>query len=302
MHNIIDWLLQGDVAIQYHTRRYLLQNGQPVLEPLRERIANEGWGKRFLQQRRVDGHWGMGAYQPKWICTHYTLQDLMTIGISPRNRACGQSVALLLGSEPGCDGGVNFAKTVPYSDVCINGMLLNFAGYFLLPQDDLTGVIDYLLARAMPDGGWNCEYYRGARHSSFHTTINVLEGLTTFKNCGGQYRRQEITAAICNGVEFLLAHRLYRSHRSGEVVDPNMLHLPFPFRWRYNILRALELMCDLGMPYDPRMQDAVETLEQKRLGDGRWRLPQRSARGYLRRPGIYNPLAKPGLKLRLLPV
>ena len=39
----------------------------------------------------------------------------------------------------------------------------------------------WLLTRQMPDGGWNCEDWRGATHGSFHTTISVLEGLEAYR-------------------------------------------------------------------------------------------------------------------------
>ena len=51
---VMDWLLGGDVAIQYQTQRDLKGSER---EDLRGRIELEGWGARFLQLRREDGHW-----------------------------------------------------------------------------------------------------------------------------------------------------------------------------------------------------------------------------------------------------
>ena len=51
---IIEWLLQGDISIQYQVCRDLLGNDR---KDLQERIANEGWGKQFLSKRKSDGHW-----------------------------------------------------------------------------------------------------------------------------------------------------------------------------------------------------------------------------------------------------
>ena len=50
-NQIIDWLLEGDVAIQYHVNRHLLGIDLP---DLRERIASEGWGAQLLAARRAD--------------------------------------------------------------------------------------------------------------------------------------------------------------------------------------------------------------------------------------------------------
>jgi len=79
---LIQWLLDGDVSIQYQVSRDLLGNER---KSLRSRIAKEGWGKAFLSKRKENGHWGRGFYQVKWISTHYTLLDLKHLGISPIN-------------------------------------------------------------------------------------------------------------------------------------------------------------------------------------------------------------------------
>ena len=61
--DLIKWLLNGDVAIQYHVHRDLLNSEQKQLQ---KRIENEGWGARFLSFRKEEGYWGRGFYQPKW--------------------------------------------------------------------------------------------------------------------------------------------------------------------------------------------------------------------------------------------
>lgn len=45
---LIAWLLKGDVSIQYQVHRDLLATEKP---DLRERIATEGWGAKFLSFR-----------------------------------------------------------------------------------------------------------------------------------------------------------------------------------------------------------------------------------------------------------
>ena len=42
---IINWLLQGDVAIKYQTNRDLKDTDRP---DLRKRIASEGWGAQYI--------------------------------------------------------------------------------------------------------------------------------------------------------------------------------------------------------------------------------------------------------------
>ena len=78
--DIVAWLLDGDVSLQYQTQRDLLEQDEPALQ---RRIATEGWGAAYLSCRNPDGSWGRGFYQPKWTSTHYTLLDLKTLAIAP---------------------------------------------------------------------------------------------------------------------------------------------------------------------------------------------------------------------------
>lgn len=267
---IVDWLLAGDPSIQLLTRRDLLGERGPGLERVRNSIESAGWGRRYLAARRSDGHWGRGFYQPKWISTHYTLVDLATIGLSPDCEPARQSVDLVLSAPRGRQGGINYARTVADSDVCINGMILGFASWFRPEDSRLHELVDYLVEVRQPDGGWNCDYVKGSTRSSLHTTLSVLEGLWAFRRNAGRYRDREIVAATAAGVEFILAHRLYRVRQSGAVIDPRFLRFTFPPRWRFDVLRALHAFSAEAVPYDERMADALKVVADKRLPDGRW--------------------------------
>ena len=118
---IIQWLLDGDVSIQYQVHRDLMGSDLP---PLKERIATEGWGSRFMGARHENGHWGRGFYQPKWISTHYSLLDLKNLGFPTGNPKIAESISLILRDQKSDDGGINPSGTIKESDVCINGMFL----------------------------------------------------------------------------------------------------------------------------------------------------------------------------------
>jgi hypothetical protein len=267
---VLIWLLDGDVAIQFQVYRDLLGEHRP---DLRARIANEGWGAAFLARQNADGHWGRGFYQPKWISSHYTLLDLMHLHLSPNHPAPQRAIDRILTENLGADGGVNPGKTIPQSDVCVNGMFLNYACYFGTYQEVLRVIIDFIIDQWMPDGGFNCRSNRsGAVHSSLHSTISVLEGLLEYE-CGGYtYRLDELRRIALQAQEFILQHRLFRSDHTGEVIDKRFLLLSYPPRWYYDVLRALDYFRAAGTPYDPRMADAFEILVNKRRSDGRWPL------------------------------
>ena len=106
-HQLITWLLEGDVSIQYQVHRDLLATEKPHL---RDRIATEGWGAQFLSFRKKEGHWGQRFYQPKWISTHYTILDLKNLAISPNNDEIRQSIAQVIQKLKGPDGGIRSSQ------------------------------------------------------------------------------------------------------------------------------------------------------------------------------------------------
>jgi hypothetical protein len=106
-----------------------------------------------------------------------------------------------------------------------------------------------------------------------NTTISALEGLRAYELQRGPTKA--IRAAQGRGREFLLVHRLFRSHRTGDVMKPVFTRLAFPPRWHYDILRALDHFQAVKAPHDPRLADAIGILVDKRRADGRWPLEHR---------------------------
>lgn len=267
---IIEWLLEGDVSIQYQVHRDLLKVEQ---KDLQKRITSEGWGARYLSKRNPDGHWGQKFYQPKWTSTHYTLLDLRNLCIAPDCGEIQETLELILRTEKGQDGGIRPIGTVQASDVCINGMFLNYASYFRTTVDKLESVVDFILSQVMPDGGFNCMSNRsGAIHSSLHSTLSVLEGITEYEKNGYQYRLKELELARQSSMEFVLIHQLFLSDRTGEVIRREFLRLPYPGRWRYDILRALDYFQYAREFWDDRMDPAIQVLLKKRNRDLSWNL------------------------------
>ena len=265
----IDWLLEGDVSIQYQVYRDLLGTER---KDLQDRIAEEGWGKQILSKRKSTGHWGDRFYQPKWISSHYTLLDLRNLNLDPANKIARGTIELTLETSIAKDGGIQLGpSTLAHSDVCVNAMFLNYASYFRTEESKLESIVDSILGEKMPDGGFNCRTTRsGARHSSLHTTISVLEGIMEFQKAGYSYRMKDLMKARKSSEEFILLHQLFLSDKTGEIIRKEFLNIPYPGRWRYDILRALDYFQYAGTSYDKRMQAAINVILKKRRKDGLW--------------------------------
>jgi hypothetical protein len=272
---ITRWLLEGDAAIRWQTLRDIVGAADSVVERERRRVAREGWGARLLAMQDSAGTWAGGLssdgglYSPKWISTTYTMLLLRDFGLPTANRQARKACTLLLDQGLQRDGGVNFGWST--SETCITGMVLSILSSFEYDDNRLDIIADHLLEKQMPDGGWNCQRRFGATHSSVHTTISALEGLRHYE----LHRRRKLAAvraAQRRGREFLLIHRLFRSHRTGEVIKPIFIRFSFPPRWHYDILRALDYFRSVDAPRDKRLADAIDIVHGTRSGDGSWPL------------------------------
>ena len=267
---IIEWLLEGDVSIQYQVYRDLLSTERM---DLRKKIETEGYGAQFLSKRKDNGHWGMKFYQPKWTSTHYTLFDLRNLSIAPDNQLIKESIEIILQNEKADDGGLLPIGKIQLTDLCINGMFLNYASYFKTNESDLKSVVDCILAQILPDGGFNCRSNRFQTvHSSLHTTLSVLEGITEYELNKYNYRLKELIKAKKSAIEFMLIHQLFLSDRTGEIINKGFLRFSYPRRWRYDILSALDYLQYSKSDWDERMRPAIDKLLNKRNKEGTWNL------------------------------
>jgi hypothetical protein len=258
--DVIDWLLEGDVSIQYQVYKYLLDEERPDLQ---KRILQEGWGKAFMDARNEYGDWGQKYYQPKWTSTHYTLYDIRCLE-PPIDPEIADLIESIIQSEKGPDGGILPIGATQKSDMCINGMFLYFSTYFHVKEPGLESIVDCLIHNWMPDGGFNCRLNRsGARHSSMHTTISVLEGISSYLNKGYQYRKDDLIDCRDQSIEFLLIHKLFQSDHTGEIIHKDFLKLCHPSRWKYNVLRAMDYFAIANVPWDPRMSEAMDQILNK---------------------------------------
>jgi len=281
----VRWLLDGDPSVRWQTLRDLTGASGKVVARERAKVASDGWGARLLSKQYRNGRWGAGKsatgkpsdaglYSPKWTSTTYTMLLLRDFGLSPDNEQAQRACAPLLdfGLQP--DGGVSYGTWAQWTrrgETCITGMVLSILSYFEYDDARVDTIADHLLHEQMPDGGWNCRRPAGATHASVHTTISALEGLRHYELFRPK-RARVARAAQKRGREFLLAHRLFRSHRTGEVMKREFTRLSFPPRWHYDILRGLDYFQAVNAPRDERLSEAVEIVRARAGEDGRWPL------------------------------
>jgi hypothetical protein len=274
MDGAIQWLLDGDPAIRWQTLRDLVGASERTVDRERSRVARHGWGARLLAKQDPEGTWAGGLssdgglYSPKWTSTTYTMLLLRDFGLAANSRQARKACILLLDGGLQRDGGINYGWR-GRSETCITGMVLSILSHFRYDDSRLNTIANHLLKAQMPDGGWNCRRPLGATHASMHTTISVLEGLRLLElHREGDVRA--LRAAQRRGREFLLAHRLSRSHRTGNIIKSEFTRFAFPPRWHYDILRALDYFQAVDASRDPRLSEAIDIVRSRRGRDGRW--------------------------------
>ena len=66
---VLDWLLDSDPSIRWQVLQDIVDVDNVVAE--RARVADEGWGRRLLDEQRPDGQWGDGEAHPFWWTNLY---------------------------------------------------------------------------------------------------------------------------------------------------------------------------------------------------------------------------------------
>ena len=267
----IKWLLNSDPAIRWQVMSDLTDEAPDAIAAERSSVATEGWGSQLLAAQSLAGYWGDPR---KWdLVTLNSLVALKDLGLDPASKQARKMIDRIdkrlcfkwLNNRPYFQG-----ETEP----CINGRILGLGAYFKKPNDALA---DQLLGEQLEDGGWNCEAWPflspkrpPSRRSSFHTTICVLEGLLEYERAGR--KSAAVTKARKRAENYLLERRMFRSLRTGEVIDKRWLRFSFPTFWHYDVLRGLDYLRNAGIKPDNPLSEAIETVIERRHQNGRWPL------------------------------
>lgn len=276
-----DWLLDSDPSLRWQVEKDLLHAPEPVWRATRARVATEGFGARLLALQAPDGQWAGGAYFPgdfdwqhpdpadeggqPYTATTWSLNALREWGVDAA--ALGDTAERLAANSRW------EYQDLPYwggeVDACINAFTLANGAWFGV---DVAPLAQWFVEHRMADGGWNCEWVEGSTVSSFHSTLNSIEGLLRWEIATGG--NDAVREARHTGEEYLLRRRLLYRASTGEVVAPWATHFGYPFRWVYSALHAADHLraaaLHEGRDPDPRIGDAIEVIRAGRGEDGRW--------------------------------
>lgn len=298
--SVIEWLLDSDPSVRWQALRDLQQAPAAEVAAERARIATEGWGAALLAAQDEGGTWpGGDARLPEYTSLR-TLFLLRDMGLDPASEQAKTAVARVRRN-------VQWLMNIPEEvlpkdediswwhkpffegevEPCINGRVVAIGAYF---GEDIQPIVERLLGEQMADGGWNCDQDQGSTRGSFHTTIDVLEGLLEFERATGG--SSAVRTARERAHEYLLERRLFKRLSTGEAIEddrkggPVWTQFSYPTGWRYDILRGLDYLRAAGARPDPRMKEAIEILASKRDASGRWALGVVHPEEVVAEPGV----------------
>ncbi len=247
-----------------------------MVQKSRDSVGKRGWAARILAKQKENTYWyhRTSCYSPKFSSCVWQLLVLADLGVTAEDPRVGSCLDHFFDLHNVESGGFSVAYKNPNwfePHVCMTGNMVSSLARMGYAKDDrVQKALDWLLSQQLEDGGWNCSTGEGGKHGSFHATIEPLWGLSEMLASKGASERWGGSARQAS--EFLLKHRLYKSDRDETIILLDFLKLHYPIHYRYDILHGLRVLTEFGIVDDPRMNDAVGQLLEKRLPDGSWPL------------------------------
>ncbi len=277
-----DWLLNHESpTLRYWALRDL--KGGSASSSVTSRVQSEiaGWGPMvgLLSKQDPKGYWAFpeDCYWPKWSATVWNIILLGELGISPSHASVATGCEYLLKTAMSQDKSwppksQSGPKSYPLLwEPCVTGNMARTLAVFGYGQDPRVQLMfEFLVRTQLLDGGWNCEFGEWGEkinHSSFMSTVEPLWAFSALDRSLWPKGSKDV---VDRAAEFLLVHRLYKSDRTGKVIDEEWTRLHFPLFYFYDILHGLRVLADLGYGGDERVSDALQLIKQKQLADGTW--------------------------------
>lgn len=294
----LPWLLEpSNPPVRMFTLTEILgkQHDDKEVEEARGRIEAYRPIQRMKSAQKGKGYWAPDetCYNPKFTSTVWQLQLLGEMGV-PRTPWVESALERFLEQHQmdngalSCPSGLEverYRKRHPKAkadaEPCLTGNMLRTLLVFGYGEDRrVKKGLNWLPEDQQEDGGWNCDYPRyNPKHSSFMSTI---EPLWAYSEVPKSRWTKRMKKSIERGAEFLLEHRIYKSHRDWQPVGLRHMNkvfagdlvtkFHFPMYYYYDALHALRVLTRLGYQDDPRIADAIHMMMSKKTPGGKWLL------------------------------
>ncbi|RQW79581.1 MAG: hypothetical protein EHM79_20580, partial [Geobacter sp.] len=258
---IVEWLLDSDPSIRWQVMRDVCSSSENEWQRERDRIGQEGWGKRILDLQGNDGLWNGSLYNGKWISTSYSLYLLKLLGLAPGHERALKGCRQLLTQGLHQGNEIRFSKKQDVSDWGVTALVLSICSYFGEDSALLDPLVANLIRHQEITGNWLPYDAPSAEGYTFETTLLVLEALLQV-----QFRLtapgRDLLAVVQKGHAFLLENRI--GCPSGLPIKRQWLSFSYPNYWFYDLMSALDYFAAVRHPHDSFFEEAIDILNSKR--------------------------------------
>lgn len=282
----LPWLLEdGDPPVKAFTLTEILgkKPGDPEVESARKGILTYEPVRMLQRAQRGRGYWppDRSCYAPKFTATVWALNLAaeMGVGREPWVESAAERFLSLHQMENGAFSWKSIGgRGKVEEEVCLTGHMARSLLALGYEKDRrVAKAISWFPQHQLDDGGWNCDYpMYHPTHSSFMSTAHALWAYSELPRA--RWTRG-IKKAAERGAEFLLAHRVYKSHRDWRPVELRGLNkvfagslvtnFHFPMYYYFDALFGLRILTGLGYEGDERISDAIHLVMSKRTPEGR---------------------------------
>jgi len=300
----IDWLLErSNPSVRYFTLRDILGKPEDDLEVMdaKRAIPESAAVQKILRKQNPHGYWEGpdSLYLPKYKSSYWTLMILGRLGMDRTNekvaKAC-ESVFQFQNDDGGfpSESTSSASREYEYRHLkkrelpsrrefvsllifesqlsCLTGNMVSALirmGYANDPR--VKKALGWLVRVQNKDGGWLCPYWKAHARDKHGCFMGAICSMEAFSEIPSEDLTKEVSATISRGAEFLLMHHLFKAdHHDYKVINQTFSELSFPWFAGYNILRGLDVLTQLGYVKDPRLDEAIDIILQKRQSNGAW--------------------------------
>ncbi|HUV16822.1 MAG TPA: hypothetical protein VMW28_09695 [Pelolinea sp.] len=296
-NEVMAWLLEPDeenAPVRFLTLRDLLERDviEPELKNARAFMMAHGPIPEILSNQHKDGYWDRQdtIYYTKYRGTSWQIILLAQMGADKSNEQISKGCEFLLDHAIGDHGGFSMNGRQSGAANCLQGNLaaaLLDLGY----KEDLRVMkaIEWM-ARSVTGDGFNLtkkenhgmRYLRsGISGPGFLCSANdhqpcawgAVKVALAFSKIPDNLRTQQINNAISSCIDFLVSVNPATAdypHPYGKNPSTSWFKIGFPVFYVTDVLQILEALVALGLIGDPRLQNAVELVLEKRDKNLRW--------------------------------
>ncbi len=289
---VLEWLLEeNDPSVRYMTLTTWLglDIKEDEVRQARAALMTSGPAGALLEQQSEDGSWGEinRFYRDKYHGAVWTLLLLAELGADPEDPRVKKACEFVLsGSQEPEEGGFSYDRSAKTGSGLYSGVIPCLTGNMVYALIKLGYLEDPRVQHAID---WICRFQRTDdgdtappkgkpydRYEMCWGTHSCHMGVAkTFKALAAipESRRSEVVLQKLTEMEdYFLKHHLYKkSHDLEQTSRPGWLRLGFPLMYQTDVLELLGIFADLNH-YDPRLEDALKILKDKRTADGLWKL------------------------------